>query len=148
MCQIYKFKNKKGFALPGAIFLLVFLAVIMVTMLNFNKLLNQNTTVDVLDNKAFIAAKSGIDYAFYQIKKNGICNNSYQTINLSEADLVGFKFSYNCIAQTSNELDLNFTFYTVNSIGCNTTGSSCPEVAGRPTSNDYVEKNVTSLFYN
>lgn len=145
MSPIVKFKNK-GFALPVAIFLLVIIALFVVSAFLINRFTQKNSIMDTLDTKAYLAAKAGLEYGLYQANKNSICLSSVQTILLPGNYLAGFKSSYTCTSQTSDENGTINTFYTINANGCNTTSSSCPAAIGKPTNEDYVEKSLTSIL--
>jgi len=142
MLGIYK---TRGFALPTAIFLLVILSIFAVGLLALNAYSQKSTINDVLDVKASFVAKTGIDYGAYLAVKNGACPTTAQTVNINEDYLKGFKFTYTCIQKTANEAGINQIYYTITSFGCNTTGTSCPDNAGRPSREDYVEKSLTTI---
>jgi MSHA biogenesis protein MshP len=143
MFQIIK---SKGFALPSAIFLLVVLSLMSVGLLLINSFLQKNSTLDILDTKAYLAAKAGLEYGLYQANKSSVCLSSGQTINLSGSFFQGFKATYSCSSQTSNEAGNVLTYYTITSNGCNTSSSSCPELTTKPNNEDYVEKSLLATI--
>lgn len=100
---------------------------------------------DVSDTKAYFAAKAGLEYGSYMASKMNSCSSTPQTINLSSSYFIGFKATYSCVEKTSDEAGVSQTYYTITSFGCNTSGTNCPEGAGRPSSEDYVEKSMVSV---
>lgn len=145
---MYQTVKIKGFALPSAIFLLVVLAMLVVGLLALNNFFGKNSTLDTLDTKAYLAAKAGLEYGLYQANKNSSCSSTGQTINLSGAFFQGFRATYTCTSQTSNEAGTTTTYYRVTSVGCNTTSATatCPETTTKPSSEDYVEKSLSATL--
>lgn len=144
MFQTYK----RGFALPSALFLMVFLAMLGISILAINNYNQKSTIADMLETKAFLAAKLGVEYGSYQAIKNGICLGASQTVNITDSYFIGFKTSYTCQSRTSDEAGISSTYYTITSFGCNTTGASCPDGIGRPSTEEYVEKSITVIVSN
>jgi MSHA biogenesis protein MshP len=138
--------HKRGFALPAAIFLLVTLSILAVALLKINVYTSKSSTMDILENKAYLAAKVGVEYAAYQAIKNDVCSAVSQTVNIGEQFFDGFKTSYSCQRRVVDEANVSQTYFTITSYGCNTTGASCPEAAGKPTTQDYAEKSISAVF--
>ena len=144
MCQIVK--RNKGFALPSAIFLLVVIGIMTVGLLMMNKFYQKNSGLDTLDIKAYQAAKYGLEYGLYQANKASTCLASGQTIAVAGVFFQGFKVTYTCTSQTSNEAGTIVTYYKITAVGCNTAGASCPEAGTKPASEDYVEKSLSAVL--
>ena len=136
--------KNKGFALPSAIFLLVIIAMLTAGLLFMNKFFQKNSALDTLDTKAYLAAKAGLEYGLYQANKSSICLAGGQTISVSGAFFQGFKVTYTCTSQTSDEAGLILTYYRITAVGCNTAGASCPDLTAKPNNEDYVEKSITA----
>ncbi len=137
--------SNKGFALPSAIFLLVILSLLSVALFAINGYNQKSIIYDVSDTKAYFAAKAGLEYGSYIAVKTGTCSSTAQTVDLSTSYFLGFKATYSCIQTTSDEAGVNQTYYTITSVGCNTSATSCPEGTGRPSNEDYVEKSMTTI---
>lgn len=139
------FKKNKGFALPTAIFILVVLSLLGTTLLSINSYNQKSGNLNLLETKAYFAAKTGAEYGVYQAVKNNICLNGYQTIDLSGNYFIGFKSSYNCVETSVDEAGIVQKYYKINSNGCNTLNLSCPDGSGNPSREDYVEKSITII---
>jgi MSHA biogenesis protein MshP len=137
---------EKGFALPSAIFLLVILSLMSIAVFAINGYNQKAIIYDVSDTKAYFAAKAGLEYGSYMAIKSGTCSSTAQTVDLSTNYFKGFKATYSCVANNVDEAGVLQTYYTITSVGCNSSGTSCPESAGRPSSEDYVEKSMTTII--
>jgi MSHA biogenesis protein MshP len=137
---------EKGFALPSAIFLLVILSLMSIAVFAINGYSQKASIYDVSDTKAYFAAKAGLEYGSYIAAKTGSCSSTAQTVDLSATYFKGFKATYSCVANNVDEAGVVQTYYTITSSGCNSSNISCPESSGRPLSEDYVEKSMTTII--
>lgn len=137
--------SKNGFALPSAIFLLVILSLMAVGMFAITGYSQKAVVFDILDTKAYFAAKAGVDYGSYMASKVSTCSTTPQTVNLTGSYFVGFKATYTCTQRTVDEAGVTQTYYTITSFGCNGSAANCPDAGGRPGSEDYVEKSMISI---
>lgn len=140
--------KQKGFALPTTIFLLVVLSILAVALITVN-IYSQKTIInDSLESKATFVAKAGIDYGAFLASKNDNCPSTPQTITLNEMYLDSFKFTYTCERNIVNEAGISKTYYSITSYACNSVNDKCPDNAGRPSREDYVEKSLTLVTSN
>jgi MSHA biogenesis protein MshP len=137
--------KNKGFALPSAIFLLVVLSLLAVALLAINSYSQKSSIADVLDTKAYLAAKLGSEYGSYQAIKNNSCSSTAQTVNITDSYFTGFKASYICETVSNDEAGVTQTYYKITAYGCNTSNTSCPDGTGKPSNEDYVEKSITMV---
>lgn len=61
-------KRQRGFSLPTAIFLLVILALLGAFMVSLSTLQNATAVQDVQGNRAYLAARAGMEWALYNLK--------------------------------------------------------------------------------
>lgn len=141
-------KKQKGFLLPMAIFLIVIITILGLALLKMNQFSNQESNFSILQNKAYFAAKAGLDYGLYQALDNGVCLSSNNTINIPGSYFLGFKATYTCQSLAQNEAGTTHTYYQVTSVGCNSTNNQCPNPSGQPTTEDYVQRSLTSMATN
>jgi Tfp pilus assembly protein PilX len=143
MCLIHKKSN--GFVLPMVIFILVILGLLSYAIFSMNIFLNKGTSINIMEHKAYAAAKAGLGVGLYDVEINGSCASSGKTIVL-DGNSSGFKATYSCQSVTQNEVGNSIVFYQVTSIGCNTLNSVCPDPSGTPTSDDYAQRMVTQII--
>jgi MSHA biogenesis protein MshP len=143
-----KKQKQQGFILPMAIFLIVIVTILGLALLKMNQFNNQESNFSILQNKAYFAAKTGLDYGLYQALDNGSCSNTGNTINIPGNYFLGFKATYSCQSITQNEAGTTHTYYQVTSVGCNTSNNQCPDANGKPTNDDYVQRSLTSMATN
>ena len=102
--------HQHGFSLVAAIFLLVILSAMGVFMIQINTTQQTSTAWSVLGSRAYLAARSGIEYAAYQAL-NGNCSN--QTLNFSEGVLAGFQADLTCSVDTFSEAGNTVSVYSL-----------------------------------
>ncbi len=143
MFQIYK---QRGFGLPVAIFILTVLSIFVIATLRLTTSTSQSSNFNINRTKAHYAAKVGLDYGFYQATKNNTCSNSFSTISINENYFLGFKSSYICEEFSSEEAGVTTYYYKITAYGCNTTSNSCPDPSGKPSSENYAEKQLIGII--
>ncbi len=137
----------RGFALMMAVFLIVTLATIAVYLLTVSTGQLQAVTQDEQGVRAYQAARTGIDWAAYQILRNSgstfatNCSggSASQTLVLTAAQLTGFRAEVSC-SRVGSESDegVTVTIFLVTVKACNGSPSACGSSLG-PT---YVEREL------
>lgn len=143
MFQTYK---QKGFGLPVAIFIITILAIFVVAATKLALFSTQSSNFNINRTKAHYAAKLGLDYGFYQAVKNNTCSSTPNTININENYFVGFNASYSCEEFSSEEAGITTKYYKITSYGCNNSLNSCPTPSGKPSSENYAEKQLIGII--
>lgn len=137
--------RERGFALATALFIVAVLATVGAALLSMNEFFSKGSSYEILEDEAFFAGRAGLDYGLYMAEKGGVCQSSPQTISLPAMG-GGFKATFSCSQSTQDEAGTIETFITVSATGCNTTGSSCPDSAGVPSSGDYAQRTFTATM--
>ena len=73
-------KSARGFSLPTAIFLLVILALLGAFMVSLSTTQNITATQDVQGSRAYRAARSGLEWALYNLKSPAIACPAASTV--------------------------------------------------------------------
>jgi MSHA biogenesis protein MshP len=71
--------GQKGFSLVTAIFLLVVLASLGAMMTTFFTAQQQTSAVDVLDVRAYQAARAGVEWGAFQLTQSGVVGGAFAT---------------------------------------------------------------------
>ncbi|MES1980994.1 MAG: agglutinin biogenesis protein MshP [Pseudomonadota bacterium] len=71
--------NERGFSMVTAIFLLVVLSGLGAMMMTFFTAQQQSSAIDVLDARAYQAARAGIEWSAFQITRSGVAGGTYAT---------------------------------------------------------------------
>jgi MSHA biogenesis protein MshP len=139
-------RRSRGFALMMAVFMIVTLAAIAVYLLTISTGQIQAASQDEQGVKAYRAARTGIDWAAYQVLRNSggafatSCGSgsASQSIALTAAQLAGYRFEATCTGSSETEAGLTVTVYRITVTGCNGSPASCNTSVG-PT---YVERQL------
>lgn len=105
-------QRQHGFSLVAAIFLLVILSAMGAFMIQINATQQTTSALSVLGSRAYLAARSGIDYAAHQAL-NGSCVN--QTLNFTEGVLAGFSAELSCSDSSYTESGATVHVYSLQS---------------------------------
>lgn len=129
-------KTTKGFALPTVIFFLIIVAAIVGVMAKLASNQAGSAALGILGVRADFAAKSGIEWASYQINSDPAwCGST--TLNLTDA-LTGFVVTVQCAARnTYVEGGKTIVMYDVISIASYGTYAASP---------DYVYRQVSAML--
>lgn len=92
-----------GFALIGALALLVVLGSTGAVMIRLTGIQQAGSTVAILGLRADWAARSGLEWAFHEGARLGGCPASVTTLGLSEAGLSGFQVVVRCTESAHSE---------------------------------------------
>lgn len=93
--------GQTGFALLGAIFLLVVLAGLGVVAVRLSGVQHHSVSLSIQAARAFQAAHSGIEYAAYRALAAGVCAPA--SFTLTEGGLAGFSVDVACTATAHAE---------------------------------------------
>lgn len=101
MQHSYRSREKKGFALVAALFLIIVLAMLGLFAVKISSTQQQSIDLELLGTRAQAAADSGIEYAASQLFKNGkTCANISGTFNFTQSALKGFSTQITCVFTT------------------------------------------------
>lgn len=129
-------KTTKGFALPTVIFFLIIVAAIVGVMAKLASNQAGSAALGILGVRADFAAKSGIEWASYQIDSDpGWCGST--TLNLTDA-LTGFVVAVQCVARNAYiEGGKTIVMYEILSTASYGTYAASP---------DYVYRQVSAML--
>ena len=133
--------RQKGFALPAAIFLSVFLGALSAALLLMTTRSTETSASEIQGAKAFQAAKAGVQYGAAMSVSSGSCWSG-DLPSSSMPELNGFKASVSCTSSTADEGGGTLVFFSIVSTGCN--ASSCPVPSGGE-GRDYAERVVRAV---
>jgi MSHA biogenesis protein MshP len=139
--------GQRGFSIVSAIFLLVVLAALGAFMLTFSPVQHTTSAQDALGSRAYHAARTGVEWGAYQVRRPEIanlvtagqvpyeCPADPTIFNLGGA-LAGFTVAVQCTMLPVFRDGTNFIrIYTITS-----TATTTSRVVGNP---DYVERQLT-----
>jgi MSHA biogenesis protein MshP len=127
-------KPQAGFSIVSAIFLLVVLAFLGAAMVNFSTNQQQSAAMDVMGERAYQAARTGVEWGAYQVLRNDSCANT--TLTTLGGTLSGFSVTVNCgISGVASEVNAASGTVTVYSL----TSTAMQGTVGQP---DYVERQI------
>jgi MSHA biogenesis protein MshP len=101
-------KLQQGFSIITAIFLLVVLSFLGVAMVAFSTAQNQSSAMDVLGSRAYQAARTGIEWAAYQVANS----NS----NAANATVLTNTFAAGTLGGTLTPFTVNVTYTAVSQV--------------------------------
>jgi MSHA biogenesis protein MshP len=124
-----------GFALPTAIFLLVLLAALGAFALTISASQHTGAALDVQGERAYQAARAGIEWGLFQSARNGSCATA--TLTFAGTTLAAFTTTVSCSTSSVNEGGVAVSVDQITATACNQ--PSCPNAA--PGAN-YVERQI------
>ncbi len=129
---------QRGFGLPSAIFLLVVLAFLGMTMMTFSTVQQQTAAMDVLGSRAYQAARAGIEWAAYNVAQSTASSPAACATTIPAGSLGGtlapFAVNVNCAAASYVEGGSTIWVYGVSSVAT---------AGGSPGDQDYVERVIS-----
>lgn len=140
---IISHKKQEGFSLAVAIYLLVVMGLLQTLLVYVYVGQQQQTSVDLLDSRAYLAARSGVEWGAYELLRTGGVYASAcaagpitDTLSLSGA-LTNFAVTVSCESTAQNEIASGgvVTSYRLVSTASGPAG----EAVGQP---GYVEKQI------
>jgi MSHA biogenesis protein MshP len=138
-------KQRRGFALPTAIFLMVILALLGAFIVRITSMQSGSVTLDVLGSGAYQAARAGTEWGAFQALRvigpdPAPCFGSTD-ITFAGTSLAAFTATVTCARTTANELGVTRTFDQITSTACNQ--PPCPNTG--PTLANYTERRITIM---
>ncbi|TBO31551.1 MSHA biogenesis protein MshP [Aquabacterium lacunae] len=148
-----------GLGAVAAMLVLVLLAALAAAVVRLGWTQQVTFGQDINASRAVQASNAGVQWGFYQARrgiwKDGACNGASQTLDL-RTDL-GFRVTVSCSTTADPYYEgedvradgslgpATVRLYTVESIACNGSGTTCPDAAsvGSP---HYVERRRRSLI--
>ena len=127
--------NSDGFALPAVIFMMVIVTLLIVAMVRIQVTQSATTDLRLLGTHAYWAAKSGAEWAAYQIHRSAPgagCTNAIGTMTID-----GFQVSVSC--SSNSYLEGGNSVYLYQIIVLSTSGAA----VGSP---DYVSRKLTMVL--
>jgi len=128
-------RAQRGFALMAALFIIVTLAAIGVYLLTVSTGQLAAGAQDEQAERAYQAARTGIEWGAYQVLVNSSCAAGPQTLTLPQ----GFVAQVSCASSAAEtEGSRQVTGYTVTATGCNNAGGC----GAANTAATYVERQL------
>lgn len=128
--------QQQGFALVIAVFLIVVISAALTTMTNQTGGAVHYQSLNMLGQRAYYSAQSGIDWGLYQITTTSACPAD-NTITLTSGASDGFVVNVTCTSEADTEGGTAVTSYEL---------SSTAEYGSYESSSDYVSKSVSVSF--
>ena len=136
--------KQSGFGIISAVFILVILAFLGVSITFLAGTQRNAVVIDTLGSRAYQAARAGVDWGAYQALRNGSCVASTNLAFAAGSSLSPFTATVACTATTANEGGTTITIYNIVSNACNIpTGGACPNAASNSAT--YIERQVTAV---
>jgi len=129
---------QQGMALVAVIFIMIVMSGAVLMMSRLADMQSAERTMDLMGARALSAAKSGLSWAMYEVKRNsGVCPTSPTLINMdAESDLAGFAVTITC---TNDAFLEGVNTVTIFSIQSEATFSSFD------TTGEYVFRRVSAV---
>lgn len=140
-------RRQRGVSLVAAIVVMLVLAGIGAYTLRAASTQHAGAANDVLGVRAFQAARSGLEWAAYQVMQGdlstGFCNGgaTSETIGGLAGDLAGFSVAVSCQRTGHTEAGTAVLMYALTATACNRT--ACPNTSAEP---NYVERQLTAVL--
>lgn len=122
----------RGFAMAGVLAILAVCAVLSVYLLKMFNLGQEDAARDVLGERAYQAAKAGVDYGAYQTLINNTCTSAAPSF----PGLTDMTVTLSCQRVSTSEAGVAVTVDTWTSVACS--AAACPGVKGPA----YVERRI------
>jgi MSHA biogenesis protein MshP len=133
-------RKAKGFALASAIFLIVVLAALGAFLVNMRATQDSSVALDTLGQRAYDAARAGIEWGAYQSLRNNACVAGPIAFNLAGGALAGHTVNVSCARTAHNEGGIAINMDTITATACNQ--APCPNAGPVPPVN-YAERQLT-----
>jgi MSHA biogenesis protein MshP len=107
-------RETQGFALVGAIFIVVVMAIAGAYMLSVSGVQRESTNLALLGPRAYYAAQSGLEWALHEaVATPATC--PADTFSLTEGALVGFDVTVTCTKTRHTENAVTTTVFRITS---------------------------------
>jgi MSHA biogenesis protein MshP len=134
-------RAQQGFSLVAAIFLLVVVSGLVAYMVSFSTLQQTTVVLSVRGAQAMQAARTGLDYAAYQVLNAGGCGavSGLDQSHWTAPSLDAFQVSFDCVPSDHTEGATTITVYqitaTAESVGSGYT-------SGSYANPDYIQRTI------
>jgi MSHA biogenesis protein MshP len=133
------FRSRRGFAMVAVIALLAILAVFGASIVVISTSQQIGAALDLQGVRAYHAARGGVEWAMYQVLRNGRSCADLQGKTLAYgANLAGFSVTVGCRSSSHEEGSTPVTVFTISATGCNE--AVCP--TGGTPGTTYVERQL------
>jgi MSHA biogenesis protein MshP len=138
-------RRARGVGIVTAVFLLVALAALGVSIVNLTTSQQASSQLDAQGARAYQAARAGIEWGLYQRLQNSlVCATDGTTVTSFDlpagSTLAGFAVTVICTEVPGPTPAL--VRHRITATACNHTGGSCPAGAARDTNPDYVQRAI------
>jgi MSHA biogenesis protein MshP len=140
-----KMRNRQaGFGIVSAVFILVILALLGVSITFMAGTQRNAVMIDILGSRAYQAAR--IDWGTYRALVSAACPVAPTNLTFPAASsLAPFTVTVTCTQSTTDEGGTPVVLYSIVANACNIpTGGACPN--GATNSATYVERQVTAVI--
>jgi MSHA biogenesis protein MshP len=137
---------QQGFGLVSAIFLVVVLSALGAAMASLSAMQHASAAMDVLEVRAYHAARAGLEWGLYQSLVRSSCPGSANPTSFTPPapTLSGFTVKVTCVNTTDANTNPPVQVRQIVSTACYIpNGGACPE---QGSSSDYVERVVQMMF--
>lgn len=140
-------RRQRGVSLVAAIAVLLLLGGLGAYAMRAASTQHAGSAADILGVRAYHAARSGIEWAAYQVLQGdlatGFCNGGATsgTVTGLAGDLASFSVAVTCQRTDHSEAGTALRMYTVTSTACNR--ASCPSTSAEA---NYVERQLTVVL--
>lgn len=132
-----------GFGLVTAVFLLVMLAVLGVSITFMAGTQRSAVMLDLLGSRAYQAARAGIEWGAFQAVQNNACATS-TNLTFAGTSMAGFAATVQCTVTTTDEGGSTIRLYNIISNACNIPAAgACPNAGSNSAT--YIERQVTAV---
>lgn len=137
-----KIEQELGFVMVTTVFMIVILALIGTFMVQTSMVTAQSQNLDLLQSRAYYAAKSGMEWLNYKVRTASyVCPVASTTFTLTANGFGGTGFSVTVTCSSVTFTDGKGTSYPV------VTGTSTAILTGSSTSSiNYVSQRITQVI--
>lgn len=139
--------RERGVSLVTAIGIILLLSTVALYTMRTATTQQANSASDVLGVRAYQAARTGLEWAAYQVMKGdvstGFCNGGATTASVDtlSGGLTGFSVAIACARTLHTEAGNTVRMYMVTATACNR--AACPNASAEP---NYVERQLTVVL--
>jgi MSHA biogenesis protein MshP len=137
--------RQTGFGIVSAVFILVILAFLGVSITFMAGTQRNAVMIDILGSRAYQAARAGVDWGSHRTLVSSACAATTNLTFPAGSTLAPFTVTVTCSQSTSDEGGTPVVLYSIVANACNIpTGGACPN--GATNSSTYVERQVTAVI--
>lgn len=138
--RIFTIQKQRGVGIVTAIFLLVVLAALGVSLASVYSAQQTSSALDIEGTRAYLAARAGAEWGIYRQRVDNSCVSSSTFAMPAGTTLSAFTVTVTCASLTEHGI----TRFRVISTACNQPGAAgCPNASDHP---DYVARVIDVRF--